>query len=614
MAVVTQDDVLPKIFSPAASARLLEECRARWPGCAVWIPQSIAPSVRVATQRLAKRLSTALRDEVLLPGAKIWLQGSSLQLCWDAPETKEEHMTLNSFDAIAQLCCSRCGAEASAPAVAEELAHAFEQECFCLVFRDHVWAPQQASLPSLWAAAVGSEQPLEERLLFLEQVAAFAGHPLHVMAKSRLPLSLAKAADYAPEFKPRVQLRLLAVEESLVRVFPSVDAWQALWADKSTVAKPCFAEALRFLLIPVHPLNEWRMRELYAAEFERGYMLFLSGEGSELPSVPTLSLRTVVPCNGEFHGMRIKLPVPVQATSLMRYVSPVEVCGSALISRALGFLDPELPREIAILREEYAVHLSFGHKASYTYEEARFCSAIFRVSPSAIAAEGCQHAPLATMFATSRVVDDGPSLWEDFWQQNSINDGAAWFRDYAATVIAAQIGVFLRFGLALEAHQQNVFLEFQKGGILRRLICQELGGGVFWDPERLALLPVDFRNEVYERDDVLVPFEKCLACVRHTMLRMHLLPLAGIVARSFGASLDELLQDLDGLLLNARDKTPQSSSDRLPPQDYANYATSTIEQLRPGKHGQLKALLRMRLQRSKEELYVDGKLGGHSEQ
>jgi len=426
-------------------------------------------------------------------------------------------------------------------------------------------------------------------------------------------LSLAEAADYAPEFKPRVQFKLLAVEKSLVRVFPSVDAWQALWADESAAATCCFAEASRFVLIPVHPLNERRMCELYATEFERGHMLFLSGEGSELPSIPTLSLRTLVPCNGVFHGMRIKLPVPVQATSLMRYVSPVEVCGSALISRALRLLDQELPPEIAILHEEYAIHLSFGPETSYTYEEARFCSAIFRVSPSAIAAEGCQHAPLAAMFATSRSVDDGPSLWEDFWQQNSINDGVAWFRDYAATVIAAQLGVFLRFGLALEAHQQNVFLEFQKGGKLQRLISQELGGGIFWDPERLALLPIDFRNEVYDRDDVLVPFAKCLACVRHTMLRMHLLPLAAMVARSFGASLEDLLQDLDGLLLHAGDKTPQSSSDRLPPQDYANYVTNTVEQLRPGRHGQLKALLRMWLQRSKEEVYVDGKLGGRCE-
>eukprot|EP00930_Biecheleria_cincta_P035659 TRINITY_DN24505_c0_g1_i1.p1 TRINITY_DN24505_c0_g1~~TRINITY_DN24505_c0_g1_i1.p1 ORF type:complete len:438 (+),score=94.66 TRINITY_DN24505_c0_g1_i1:36-1316(+) len=416
------------------------------------------------------------------------------------------------------------------------------------------------------------------------------------MAKMRTPLSLRESAAFAPEFAPKVQLCVVAVHVSLLQIWPSPEAWQQLWAEHC----PGLAEASDgFALLPLHPLNAEKLRTVCSKEFEAGSMR-LCAEAVE--AVPTLSLRTLVPLHC-FRGLRIKLPVPLVATSLPRYVSPVEVRGSVLISRALRQLT--LPKELVLQLEEFAAHLRFGEGASYSYEEARYCSAIFRDSPAAVGhLPGSRLVPLGAMFCSFR--DDGPSAWQELWKQHNIVDGRGWFAAYCSVVVPAQLGVFLRYGISLEAHQQNTTLEFDSAsGNLRRMICQELGGGTFWDPERLALLEgVDFRHEVYERDDVLVPFSKCLACLRHTMLRMHLLPLAEEVAKRLGVPLAVLREDLAVLVRKAPADAVQDEADRLPCADFASYASATVERLLAPR-GSVKALLRMRLLQTKSEIYVD---------
>ncbi|CAK0867148.1 unnamed protein product, partial [Prorocentrum cordatum] len=190
--------------------------------------------------------------------------------------------------------------------------------------------------------------------------------------------------------------------------------------------------------------------------------------------------------------------------------------------------------------------------------------------------------------------------------------GRAWFSHYAGVVVRAQLGLLLRYGLSLEAHGQNTCLEFQEDGSLGRLICQELGGGAFWDPERLAALPaVDFRREVYARDDILEPFDKCVAVVRHTMLRLHLLPLAGEAAAFFELAEADLRRAVESTVRGAPGSAwaAQWAEDTLPADAYSRYAAAAVDGLlRPS--GALKALLRMRLMQTKGEIYVEESCGG----
>eukprot|EP00927_Polykrikos_kofoidii_P009881 TRINITY_DN14148_c0_g1_i1.p1 TRINITY_DN14148_c0_g1~~TRINITY_DN14148_c0_g1_i1.p1 ORF type:complete len:673 (+),score=127.33 TRINITY_DN14148_c0_g1_i1:55-2073(+) len=643
--------VLPLLHASSA-CRLLDACNKHWRlsgdigtgEAAEWCVHDVLPAVRAAADRFASRLCAALVDECLLAEADVCLQFASssvhkhsngknefvLLVRGRRPHGKSvgqqdgvvETWELPDLAAVANFCCNLSpNKDECSTALEQEFRNAIENESLGIIFRDRVWAA--ASQPaSFWASpqnVADDAQSLEARLLAGEQFAAFAGHPFHVMAKMRMPLTFDDAIAFAPEFAPTVKIRILAVRAEFVRVWPSLIEWKAFWAEHCPAAVKQLEtevpneEAASFVLLPIHPLNLSKAQALYQTEFDGGCMRILSADTGYFTAKPTLSFRTVAPHGGScaFDGYRVKLPVPLLATSLPRYVSPVEVRGSVLVGRALKQM--QLPDELAVQREDFAVHLRFvgdggddppGH---HSYEDARYCSAIFRQSPVALARRcgGRGHVLLAAMF--SKRSENGSTLWPEFWRHHSVVDGSAWFESYVDVVLRAQLGIFLRFGVALEAHQQNTVLEFGSDGRLERIIYQELGGGIFWDPERLACFPeLDFRHKVYSRDDLFVPTEKCLACVRHSMLRMHLLLLANEVAAFFHLRTVDLRRRLADLIRAAHGASwaAQDVSDQLSPEIYSRNAAQAIEALL-NWHRRQKALLRMRIQQSKEEIYVD---------
>merc|ERR1712217_99485 len=102
-------------------------------------------------------------------------------------------------------------------------------------------------------------------------------------------------------------------------------------------------------------------------------------------------------------------------------------------------------------------------------------------------------------------------------------------------VLRAVLSPFLQYGMMVEAHQQNTILEFASDGNLSRLVCQELGGGIFWDAARIEQVPwLNFRADVYARDDIFRTLTDCLAGLRHILLRMHIWPLLKAVSAHFG--------------------------------------------------------------------------------
>jgi len=581
-----------------------------------------------AARRLCHRLETCICGEKLLP------RGSTIRWNSDlghfeattaheaSAEQDQEHqpevLTFKDLSSVSRWCCSLCpGAEDQQNVVVAEFEHTYEQEAFSLLYRDSVFLPSITTgsisevTDAVWSKALSLKG--EDQLVFFEQVAAFIGHPLHPMAKSRLPLTPSEAFPVAPEFGPEVEMKALAVDKSLMEVFPSVEEWQQQlrnsWPAAATLLDA--SDAVKklgggdaYIILPVHPLNEERMKEWYAKEFAADRMIFLNGENSKLFCRPSLSLRTVVPPQGTFKGLRIKVPVPVHATSLPRYVSPVEVKGSSLLSTALPKVP--LPKELVWLPESFGVHLKFsGEPGDYTYEQARFCSTLLRKSPATVlegASAGSLLIPLAALFARP-AADDGPCLWKNLWRHFEVLDGQSWWNHYIDVMLKAHFGIFLSFGVALEAHQQNSFLQFGPDGQLQRLVYQEMGGGVFWDKTRLLQLPVDFTQEVYARDDILQTSNKCLACVRHTLLRCHLAPLMDEVAAFFQIGKEILRASIVSSIETLTQNAIQMEGDQMSPADFK----AIKEELSKGflGPGERKALLRMRLQQSKDELYVD---------
>ena len=236
----------------------------------------------------------------------------------------------------------------------------------------------------------------------------------------------------------------------------------------------------------------------------------------------------------------MKLPVPLQMTSWPRYLSPVEVQQSSVLSEVLQRID--LPTNLVILLELRSCHLSFQFAKGVTsYEDARYCSMLIRESPEQYARPGHHLIPLAAAFSPTPA---GCSLWEEMWAANGVGRSniLEWFAHYSGIVCACQITPFLRYGFTIEAHQQNAIIELSEKGWLTRLFCREIGGGIEWDLERLEGFPeIDFSSRLYTRADMFVPAQTSRSLLRHTMLESHLLPLASICSSAFDIEMDTLL-------------------------------------------------------------------------
>merc|ERR1711959_207657 len=123
---------------------------------------------------------------------------------------------------------------------------------------------------------------------------------------------------------------MAAISTELLCVYPSSDAWRSLCDDLCPGAMQQLRVSVgpenvhQFVLVPVHPLNVLKLRVLLETEFTNGRIVLLPVDVQEqaVVALPTLSFRTLLPLGQNFKGYRIKLPVPVEATSLPRYVSP----------------------------------------------------------------------------------------------------------------------------------------------------------------------------------------------------------------------------------------------------------------------------------------------------
>ena len=263
-----------------------------------------------------------------------------------------------------------------------------------------------------------------------------------------------------------------------------------------------------------------------------------------------------------------------------------------------------LPEQLVVQLEPFGAHIKFGPDEQFSYEEARYCSFLLRESPGSVGLADHLHVPLAAMFCKQE--EHGRVLWEDLWQTHQIEDIRAWFRSYVLVVLRAQLGTFLKYGCALEAHQQNTCLEFTAEGDLNRIIYQELGGGIYWHEQRLESLPsIDFRNQVYERDDILEPWGKCINVLTHAMLAMHLVPLAHTATKCFELPTQELPDLLVSCLhdfLQDDGAAQEVQVDVLSSDEYAKQAARCIDGLL--NHGETKALLKMRLMQTKNEMYT----------
>ncbi|MFI7545415.1 IucA/IucC family protein [Actinoplanes sp. NPDC049599] len=238
------------------------------------------------------------------------------------------------------------------------------------------------------------------------------GHPLHPCCRTRGGMTVADVLAYAPEHRPVIRLRRLAVPP-------------ARWYGDTPP------------LLYAHPWQADRLLDRYP---------WLGDAGQTGPVRPLMSLRTVAPLSG---GEHLKTAVDIQMTSAVRTVSPAAVHNGPRLSRLLAGLTADLP--LTVLRETGAGAVLVDgvpqRHLAYLRRQAP------RLGPGETALPLGALAPLLPGLAA---------------------DPYAWWRDLARLLFPPLVTVLDR-GVALEAHGQNTLLVLH-GARPVRILYRDLGG------------------------------------------------------------------------------------------------------------------------------------------
>jgi siderophore synthetase component len=292
---------------------------------------------------------------------------------------------------------------------------------------------------------------------YYETLAAFTGHPVYPTAHSRTGLTEEDLRRYAPEFHPAFRLRWAAVPRGRVTTAGTRPHW---WPSPADVGLPPGLDADLF---PVHPLMSSLPRDLALVHAPEPY----------LDVRPTLSMRTVA-VDG---GTHLKLPLPTSTLGLRnrRTIVPGTLADGALVQRILRRICEREPRTRVLLADEQ----TYGHAGdpNLGYLVRRFPARTRSVHVVPVAA------------LTARAPGGGHVIEQ--WDVREL------FDSYLAALFGWHVLLFARYGIALEAHQQNVSLVLGDDPRDLRLLLKDNDGALV-DPGTLGAAlgpgPYDFAD------------------------------------------------------------------------------------------------------------------------
>ncbi|NKZ08337.1 IucA/IucC family protein [Actinomadura latina] len=277
---------------------------------------------------------------------------------------------------------------------------------------------------------------------FYETLAAYNDHPVHPAGRCRAGLSMADLSRYAPEFAPSFPLRWASVPDPVLA--GALPEW---WPVPSDVGLDSGSA-----LFPVHPLAVRQVRE------QPGVAL---APESFLRVGPTLSMRTVAVLTGDVPLAHVKMPLPTSTLGLRnrRTIMPGTLPDGALVERILR----------QVLQREPGLPVLLADEQTYGHANDPLLAYLVRRFPPETAR--AHVVPVAALLADAP--DGGHVI--DRWDVEEL------FGTYLSALLSWNVTLF-RYGIALEAHQQNVALVLDDVSPPRLLIKDN--DGALIDPDR----------------------------------------------------------------------------------------------------------------------------------
>lgn len=312
----------------------------------------------------------------------------------------------------------------------------------------------------------------------------FSGHPYHPCAKTKLGFTNEDTINYSPEFQSKVGIYIAAVQKKYVHIESmkkNIDFTQwftacypKAWTRWLEELKKNNLDVKNYIPFPAHPwqVNYFTFISPLFKEYIENKIIVIFDKPKIMAS-PTLSFRTLSPLEN-INAPYIKLPVAVQATSIVRTLSPISTRNMPKISNILQkilIIENYFSNRLDLLSESYGLHLK-----NLDIDEAKHFTAIFRENITNHLADNEVAIVVAAFFEKSSMSET--SLFIEIMQLSgclNFQEALAYFAHYTDLVLGSYLDLFLLYGIALEGHQQNT-LAILKEGKIKRFIARDFDG------------------------------------------------------------------------------------------------------------------------------------------
>ncbi len=326
-----------------------------------------------------------------------------------------------------------------------------------------------------------NESLFPNKTLFFEHWVTH-GHPYHPCSKTKLGLSIDEVIHYSPEFGHETKILIAAIHRDHLHIEgipPSefycewfFDYFSESIASWNHYLNNCSLDPKLFVPIPIHP---WQATHVINDRFhdllERKKLFIF--KDLQISTYPTLSFRTMMGA-GNLYAPHMKLPVAVHTTSALRTVSPASCENGPKLSQVLHDIllkENHFGNRLRVMFEQFGIYVK-----GYDDSQAKHLSAIFRDNANLHLSPDELGIVVNALFETSPTSKQ-PIFIELMSLANALTVSSAlqYFRNYTRIVLESYLDLYLLYGIALEAHQQNTLAVFHTGKPVAT-IARDFGG------------------------------------------------------------------------------------------------------------------------------------------
>ncbi|MFV1850437.1 MAG: IucA/IucC family protein [Thalassospira sp.] len=329
--------------------------------------------------------------------------------------------------------------------------------------------------------------------ILLDQWGSLEGHPFYPTWKTKPNLSSEEVRDLSPEFAAEVPVRLAAIRSDMAHVelmagVTDVHAWIAhklgdvygQWRG-ALEAKGLSVED--YLPLPIHSWHLEHHVKTHFADLISDDILIV--DGPDIPTRPSMSFRTMLPVDAAIDPF-IKLPVAIWLTSELRSLQAKSIHmgprSSTVISQILA-RENGFDNLLEFFTEDIGIH--YKHATRQDDAEGKLLSVIFR-STNALLDRRDGLLPVTVAALLTKTPDGNRPLIAEMVDQACAADGtldvSGFFRRYVQTVLKPVLQIYMLYGIALEAHQQNTSILFDDDGNPVRMLIRDFGDGRTFAP------------------------------------------------------------------------------------------------------------------------------------